>query len=1031
MKRPILRAMLSLMPVVSLLVIWSLTTLPALAASSTWIGGNGDWNDPANWSNGVPQSRNDVAIFPNASSPRIVTINGSRIEIGEIRFDSFNTYYLNDSNGGSLFFPPSGTGTIRVLKGYHIINAEIELQKTVSFEVTTSSALFVASPNNLLRGSGGITKTGEGDLYLLTANEHQGKTIINGGALIFAHDQAFGTSKLDLLSGKLVATGGHRLVANQINSLNNGFTFDSTDYRLSFTTPLSLPGNREITVEGDVIFAKITDPAGSRNLRKNGTGNLTINLTASGNNIGSFVRNQGSGQLNLYGSGTVGAIVYNPTSGGGEIGIGDYRDLTTGTVIRGRGELFVEGDGSGVRLHSPNISLHFEVGPGGDRLVLNNTSNNRTNNANIELIGSSNPAGATLTLALVPGYTPTSGDSWTIIEHLSAGSGGIVGTFRDLPNGAVINVGGYPFQIVYTTKQVYLVALPPVVLEIRGGNDQSAPVNTDFAQPLQVWVGDEHGNPQPGVYVGFIAPTGGASATFPGGNGAVSGANGIAQVPVRANNIAGTYTVTARVGSAEVYFTLTNSDPTATATATATPEPTATATATPEPTATATATPEPTATATATPEPTATATATPEPTATATATPVPTATASPVPTATVSPVPTATTSPVPTATTSPVPTATASPVPTATTSPVPTATVSPVPTATTSLVPTATTSPVPTATTSPVPTATVSPVPTATTSPVPTATTSPVPTATTSPVPTATTSPVPTATTSPEPTATTSPEPTATTSPEPTATTSPVPTATTSPVPTATTSPVPTATTSPVPTAITSPVPTATASPVPTATASPVPTATTSPVPTATTSPVPTATASPVPTATTSPVPTATTSPVPTATTSPVPTATASPVPTATTSPVPTATTSPVPTATTSPVPTATVSPVPTATTSPVPTATPSATPEPTPGEAPRLELRLPSSIAVGSVVQAQLNVSGGNGSYTYQVSGNLPTGLVMTEDGRLEGRVTQVGTYNFTITVTDGNGQSASFTYEIVVEPMRIFVPVIMRVAP
>jgi Putative Ig domain. len=85
----------------------------------------------------------------------------------------------------------------------------------------------------------------------------------------------------------------------------------------------------------------------------------------------------------------------------------------------------------------------------------------------------------------------------------------------------------------------------------------------------------------------------------------------------------------------------------------------------------------------------------------------------------------------------------------------------------------------------------------------------------------------------------------------------------------------------------------------------------------------------------------------------------------------------------------------------------------------------------VGSVVQTQLSASGGNGSYTYQISGNLPTGLVMTEDGRLEGRVTQVGTYNFTITVTDANGQSASFTYEIVVEPMRIFVPVIMKVAP
>jgi hypothetical protein len=192
---------------------------------------------------------------------------------------------------------------------------------------------------------------------------------------------------------------------------------------------------------------------------------------------------------------------------------------------------------------------------------------------------------------------------------------------------------------------------------------------------------------------------------------------------------------------------------------------------------------------------------------------------------------------------------------------------------------------------------------------------------------------------------------------------------------------------------------------------------------------VPTVTTSPVPTVTTSPVPTVTTSPVSTVTTSPVPTVTTSPVPTVTTSPVPTVTTSPVPTVTTSPVPTVTTSPVPTVTTSPVPTETPS--PVPTPGEAPHLELSLPPSIAVGSLVQTQLNASGGSGSYVYQSTGQLPSGLVLLADGRLEGQVTQVGTYTFTIIVTDSNGQTASYTYEIVVEPMRIFVPVIMRAAP
>lgn len=363
MFRPMQRATLSVLTLLTLLVIWSLVINPVFAATSTWIGGNGNWNDPANWSGGiVPQTRNDIAVFPNAPYPRTVTLNSGAIEIGEVRFDSNMSYWLFSGGSGSLYFPPAGAGTIRTIRGNHIIGAPIDLQKVIAFDIATDSSLIIASPNNLLRGSGGITKTGEGDLYLLTPNEHRGKTAINGGAIIVTDDQAFGTSKLELYSGQLIGAGGDRLIANQITVLNNNFTFDSDGHRLSFSAPLSLPGNRVIAVEGDVTFDKVTDPAGSRDLRKEGSGNLTINLSGT-NNIGSFVRNQSSGQLNLYGAGIIGAIVYNPTSGGGEIGIGDQRDLATGNVIRGRGTLIINGNGDGVRLHGPNIRLAFEISP--------------------------------------------------------------------------------------------------------------------------------------------------------------------------------------------------------------------------------------------------------------------------------------------------------------------------------------------------------------------------------------------------------------------------------------------------------------------------------------------------------------------------------------------------------------------------------------------------------------------------------------------------------------------------------------------
>ncbi|MGB9739829.1 hypothetical protein [Chloroflexus sp.] len=134
----------------------------------------------------MQQTRNDTAVFPNAPYPRTVILNSSSIEISEVRFDSDMTYWLFGS--GSLYFPPAGLGSIRALRGNHIIGVPIDLQKDITFDIAANNSLTVLSPNNLLRGSGGITKTGAGDLYLLTPNEHRGKTIINNGSVIIADD---------------------------------------------------------------------------------------------------------------------------------------------------------------------------------------------------------------------------------------------------------------------------------------------------------------------------------------------------------------------------------------------------------------------------------------------------------------------------------------------------------------------------------------------------------------------------------------------------------------------------------------------------------------------------------------------------------------------------------------------------------------------------------------------------------------------------------------------------------------------------
>jgi hypothetical protein len=97
-------------------------------------------------------------------------------------------------------------------------------------------------------------------------------------------------------------------------------------------------------------------------------------------------------------------------------------------------------------------------------------------------------------------------------------------------------------------------------LTATGGTPQSAIINTQFPQPLEVTVTDAAGNPLSGVTVTFTAPTSGPSAALSNGGSVTTDANGHASVTATANGIAGgPYLVTASAGTlTPVSFSLTN-----------------------------------------------------------------------------------------------------------------------------------------------------------------------------------------------------------------------------------------------------------------------------------------------------------------------------------------------------------------------------------------------------------------------------------------------------------------------------------------
>ncbi len=103
------------------------------------------------------------------------------------------------------------------------------------------------------------------------------------------------------------------------------------------------------------------------------------------------------------------------------------------------------------------------------------------------------------------------------------------------------------------------ITITSEIITATSGSGQSVTIDTPFI-PLVATVTNTAGGPVSGVNVTFTAPANGASATFPGGNSAVTGANGQASVNVTSNATAGSYTIAASIPGviASASFMLTN-----------------------------------------------------------------------------------------------------------------------------------------------------------------------------------------------------------------------------------------------------------------------------------------------------------------------------------------------------------------------------------------------------------------------------------------------------------------------------------------
>ncbi len=177
--------------------------------------------------------------------------------------------------------------------------------------------------------------------------------------------------------------------------------------------------------------------------------------------------------------------------------------------------------------------------------------------------------------------------TWLSASPASGSAGDSVTVTAD---GSALQPGTYTGAVTFTFSNGNITTVPvqlvvtTVGIAASAGSVQTSLVNNSYGTPLSVILTDQNRNPVAGQTVTFTAPSTGAGVTFLGASQtnanlastakasrpvpshissgvsatAITNAQGIASVSVKANSISGTFTVTATIAGLTVPFNLTN-----------------------------------------------------------------------------------------------------------------------------------------------------------------------------------------------------------------------------------------------------------------------------------------------------------------------------------------------------------------------------------------------------------------------------------------------------------------------------------------
>lgn len=285
--------------------------------ATVWQGtgaGPNNWNDAANWTNGIPGIAGDTATFANSTGAtnQVVNLNEQQ-HVGTLVLNNATTptpgtYTLAAGTAGGLFLDNgAGTAALNNVVGSNTISAPFTLSSNSTVTVSNLTDTLTVSGVIGNTGFGTLTKGGDGTLLLSGANTFSGAATVNAGTIKLGNGAALGTTAgntavnaggtVDLNgqtsaepmtlagtgetgTGALINTGGAATLsggvtltgATTVGSIGTGATTLSGAVGLGANT-LTVDGGQATTLSGVI--------SGAGGLVKQGAGTLTLSNTGN------------------------------------------------------------------------------------------------------------------------------------------------------------------------------------------------------------------------------------------------------------------------------------------------------------------------------------------------------------------------------------------------------------------------------------------------------------------------------------------------------------------------------------------------------------------------------------------------------------------------------------------------------------------------------------------------------------------------------------------------------------------------------